>query len=293
MITGSTHNQLEILDWGGKGIPILFLTGLSNTAHVYDHFAPGFTDQFQVYGMSRRGYGKSEQTKDGYGIDTLANDILEVLNTLKIDKVILIGHSIAGDEITTFATKYPGRVSHIIYLDAAYDHINLPEPFPEFPKKTNRDSSSVSDFNLYLKRIRGFTFPEEEIKNQYEFDEKGKLVKNITPWSIGGAIVDGVRLPSYKSIQCSALAIYGQRNTAEEWFPSLPLMDSVNQRKAIKEFMPEWKKYYDGEMKRFQTEMVDGTVKEITGADHYIFLTHPKETENIIRSFIKKKIRKD
>ncbi|NEU06996.1 hypothetical protein GZH53_01615 [Flavihumibacter sp. R14] len=78
-IAGSTGNQLEVIDWGGKGQVILFLTGLGNTGHVYDGFAPKFTDKFHVYGMSRRGYGASEQTNTGYGIDTLTKDILSVV----------------------------------------------------------------------------------------------------------------------------------------------------------------------------------------------------------------------
>ena len=113
-IAGSTGNQLEVLDWGGKGRTILFLTGLGNTAHVYDNFAPRFTNNFHVYGISRRGYGASEQTDTGYGIDTLTRDILSVIDALGIDKVILIGHSIAGDEITNFSSKYPNRVLKVV-----------------------------------------------------------------------------------------------------------------------------------------------------------------------------------
>src|SRR5215213_613892 len=77
-VKGSTNNTLEILDWGGKGKPILFIPGLGNTAHVFVDFAPHFTDKFHVYVMSRRGYGASEHTKNGYGVDTLAKDILAV-----------------------------------------------------------------------------------------------------------------------------------------------------------------------------------------------------------------------
>jgi pimeloyl-ACP methyl ester carboxylesterase len=133
---------------GRKGAAILFLTGLTNTAHVYDEFAPRFKDQFHVFAMSRRGYGRSEQTKYGYGIDTLANDIVAVLKALNIQKIILIGHSIAGDEITHLCDKLSRPDHHAIYLDAAYDHVNLPEAFPELPKTSTKDSSSVQQFNL-------------------------------------------------------------------------------------------------------------------------------------------------
>ena len=36
--------QLEVLDWGGTGQPVVLLTGSGHTAHVYDHFAPRLLD---------------------------------------------------------------------------------------------------------------------------------------------------------------------------------------------------------------------------------------------------------
>jgi len=38
-VTGCSANTLEILDWGGNGAPVIFLAGLGNTAHVFDHYA--------------------------------------------------------------------------------------------------------------------------------------------------------------------------------------------------------------------------------------------------------------
>ncbi len=266
----------------------MFLTGLGNTAHVYDGFAPRFTDNFHVYGVSRRGYGGSEQTGAGYGIDTLTKDIVSVIDALGIDKVILIGHSIAGDEITTFASQYPNRILKVVYLDAAYDHSNLGAlPFPGFPKGMAKDSLTVKDLNKDQKKLRGFVYPEDELRHQYVFSANGFRTKFVTPPKVSGAIVKGVRLPDYKGVKCPALAIYGQRNTAQQWFASFPYMDSTNQQKAVNIFMPAWKTYYTTEMNRFKTEKPDGIVKELPGADHYTFLTHPKETERLIRAFLK------
>jgi pimeloyl-ACP methyl ester carboxylesterase len=53
--------KLHYLDWGGSGETILFLPGFNDTAHVYDHFAPRFTDQFHVIGLTRRGVGESDK----------------------------------------------------------------------------------------------------------------------------------------------------------------------------------------------------------------------------------------
>src|SRR4030095_14052114 len=58
--------QLEMLDWGGTGRPVVLLTGSGHTAHVYDDFAPKLTDCCHVYGITRRGFGASTRPPTGY-----------------------------------------------------------------------------------------------------------------------------------------------------------------------------------------------------------------------------------
>ena len=43
--------QLEVLDWGGDGRPVVLLAGLGNTAHVYDELAPKLAGDYHVYGI--------------------------------------------------------------------------------------------------------------------------------------------------------------------------------------------------------------------------------------------------
>lgn len=47
--------QLEVLDWGGTGRPLIFLAGAGDTAHRFDGFAPQFTARHHVYGHHAKG----------------------------------------------------------------------------------------------------------------------------------------------------------------------------------------------------------------------------------------------
>jgi hypothetical protein len=49
MIAVEQGVQLEVLDWGGSGRPLIFLAGDGDTAHRFDNFAPQFTKQHHVY----------------------------------------------------------------------------------------------------------------------------------------------------------------------------------------------------------------------------------------------------
>src|SRR5262249_14945641 len=118
--------RLHYLDWGGKGEVLLFLPGLSCTAHIFDDLAPQFTDHFHVLALTRRGFGQSDKPAGGYDTRLLVQDIVEFLDALKINKVTLVGHSMAGDELTWFAAMHPERVRKLVYLDAAYDGSTAP-----------------------------------------------------------------------------------------------------------------------------------------------------------------------
>lgn len=113
--------KLEVLDWGGVGRPLVFLAGLGNTAHVFDTFAPKFTQKFHVYGITRRGFGASSKPAAeiaNYKADRLGDDVLAVMDALKLNRPILVGHSIAGEELSSIGVRHPESVSGLIYLDA-------------------------------------------------------------------------------------------------------------------------------------------------------------------------------
>jgi non-heme chloroperoxidase len=110
--------RVEVLDWGGTGRPIVLLAGLGNTAHVFDSFAPKLTSQYHLYGITRRGIGSSSAPDSGYSADRLGDDVLAVMTELKLDKPVLVGHSIAGEELSSIGTRHPERIAGLIYLDA-------------------------------------------------------------------------------------------------------------------------------------------------------------------------------
>ncbi|MBV8845847.1 MAG: alpha/beta hydrolase [Bryobacterales bacterium] len=115
--------KLEVLDWGGAGRPILLLTGLGNNAHIFDRFAPRLTEKYHIYGVTRRGFGKSSApapTPSNYAADRLGDDVLAVIDQLKLVKPVLAAHSLGGEELSSIGSRYPEKVAGLIYLDAGY-----------------------------------------------------------------------------------------------------------------------------------------------------------------------------
>jgi pimeloyl-ACP methyl ester carboxylesterase len=118
-VTVERNVKLEVLDWGGTGRPLVMLAGLGNTAHVFEELAVRLRGSHHVYGITRRGFGQSSAPDWGYDADRLGDDVLAVMDSLHIDKPVLVGHSIAGEELSSIGSRHPERVAGLVYLDAA------------------------------------------------------------------------------------------------------------------------------------------------------------------------------
>jgi len=176
-ITVDNNVQLEVLDWGGTGRPVILLAGLGNTAHVFDEFAPKLTPQYHVYGITRRGFGASSAPASEYSADRLGDDILAVLDSLMLDRPVLVGHSIGGEELSSVGTRHPEKVAGLIYLDAGYAYAyydpsvgdlsidslylrGMLDQLPATPAALNRDRHQVKKL---LKQAQDADTPKEEI----------------------------------------------------------------------------------------------------------------------------------
>ena len=178
--------QLEVLDFGGSGAPIVLLAGLGNTAHVFDEFAAKLTALGHTYAITRRGYGQSSRPESGYDVSRLGEDVLAAIDALRIEKPVLVAHSYAGQEVSYLAMEHAERVRALIYLDAAYryafdvpgefekDFPTLPPPPPTLPTVSKPP----------------FTLPEAERQQPRGAPEAEKLIM------AGGRQFTNIRLPT-------------------------------------------------------------------------------------------------
>lgn len=113
--------KLEVLDWGGTGRPLVLLAGLGGTAHVFDKFARKLTSRYHLFGITRRGFGASSTPPPvpaSYTADRLGDDVLAVCAYLRLQRPILVGHSIAGEELSSLGSRHPEKIAGLVYLDA-------------------------------------------------------------------------------------------------------------------------------------------------------------------------------
>jgi pimeloyl-ACP methyl ester carboxylesterase len=112
--------RLSFLEWGIAGRPALcFLHGGSAHAHWFDLVTPAFTDRFHVISLDQRGHGESQwATPPAYATENFAADLLGFLDTLGLERVALIGHSMGGHNAMSFSAWHPDRVSALVIVDS-------------------------------------------------------------------------------------------------------------------------------------------------------------------------------
>jgi non-heme chloroperoxidase len=140
--------KLEVVDYGGSGRTLILLAGGNNTAHSFDKFAPKLTGAYRVYGITRRGSGASSApppTRANYSADRLGDDILAVIAALKLDRPILVGHSLAGEELSSVGSRHPEKVAGLIYLDAGYAYAYDPSPSEPPSPPPQREIATVQE----------------------------------------------------------------------------------------------------------------------------------------------------
>lgn len=128
-ITVEPNVQLEVVDFGGTGRPLVLLAGHGATAHDFGEFPTKLATRYHVYGITRRGFGLSSAPTSGYGAERLGDDVVAVIDALKLVRPVLVGHSMAGEELSSVSTFHPERVAGLIYLDAGdwyalYDQVS-------------------------------------------------------------------------------------------------------------------------------------------------------------------------
>jgi len=102
----------------GAGQPLILLHGLFGSADNWGIVVKHFSQHYQVISVDLRNHGRSPHN-DSQSYEDMAEDLLALCNTLNLDMVHLLGHSLGGKVAMQFATTYPERVDKLIIVDMA------------------------------------------------------------------------------------------------------------------------------------------------------------------------------
>ncbi len=118
-ITTNDGAKIFYKDWG-TGQPVVFSHGWPLTSDAWDEQAMLVASNgFRAIAHDRRGGGRSSQTWAGNDMDTYADDLSALFETLNLKDAILVGHSTGGGEVTRYIGRHgTSRVAKAVLLGA-------------------------------------------------------------------------------------------------------------------------------------------------------------------------------
>ncbi len=161
------HKQSE-----SKNTPIIFLHGVYFDHYLWENQFGAISDR-PVFAIDMPMHGESKSIKKNWNLDDCANMLMEILDSLKIEKVIAVGHSWGSMTIIRAVNKNPNRFSALVLC-------NMP-----FKQPTNKEVRAIKFQHtamvfrkFYMKQAGKALMGKESIKNNPDL-----LDKLISPMS--------------------------------------------------------------------------------------------------------------
>jgi pimeloyl-ACP methyl ester carboxylesterase len=220
-----------------------------------------------VYGITRRGIGRSDKPATGYSVQQSANDLFEVFNSLKLQQALLVGHSCAGQVLTMFAAQHPDRLRGLVYLDGATDPTltaaDVGSPMPDLATLPRPISE---------RRERNWDFPEALEQEQLD----PVIRKAIT--------VDARMKPDYARVRVPVLAIYQAQRPFEEVAAGYAIRND-QERAALRQEYAATRALYTRWQQDLRAGAPTARIVELTGANLFMFLSNEADVFREIRAF--------
>lgn len=113
-----------VYETAGSGLPVVFLHGAFMDRRTWDRQVAPFSSRFRVVRYDIRPFGESSRPEQAYSVP---DDLLRLLDHLKIERAHLVGHSFGGATALDFALLYPDRVASLVLAAAPPNGFVIPD----------------------------------------------------------------------------------------------------------------------------------------------------------------------
>ncbi|MEU4669659.1 alpha/beta hydrolase [Amycolatopsis sp. NPDC023774] len=131
---GSAPTPIELYyEDHGAGRPVVLIHGWPLSSRSWEAQVPALVDDgYRVITYDRRGFGQSSQPWEGYDYDTFADDLDQLLTTLDLSEVTLVGFSMGGGEVARYVGRYgTTRIAKAVFAAAVPPYLYQEDGNPE------------------------------------------------------------------------------------------------------------------------------------------------------------------
>ncbi len=117
--TSSAHRSLSTDDGaeihvveGGRGQPVVLVHGFMLSSAIWSYQLRDLADSRRVLAVDQRGHGESRGGAEPYSINRLGTDLAEMLESLDLERAVVVGHSMGGMAALAMMIDHGGQIGH-------------------------------------------------------------------------------------------------------------------------------------------------------------------------------------
>jgi pimeloyl-ACP methyl ester carboxylesterase len=146
----------------GHGAPVILVHGGLANANYWGLLVRALAPHYRVIVMDSRGHGRSTRDARPYGYDLMADDVIGLMDYLKIDKAALVGWSDGAIIGLDIALRHPGRLTKLFAFAANSDpsavkDVEHDPVFSAFIARARKEYETLSptpkEYDAFLKQI--------------------------------------------------------------------------------------------------------------------------------------------
>ena len=189
--------SIEFTDWNPSAPDVvLMIHGLGAQGHTWDPIAHWLAPRYRVLCPDLRGHGRSEWSREGYGIRDFASDLVRLLEEIGVNRIDVVGHSLGARVALAVAASDRLQVDHVLLSDMGPE-VSLSKA--RLSQASAADQSEVSGFREEAEVLAYFSemhprwkpiFVQLHARYQMRRNWAGKLVPCADPdlsWIRGAA----------------------------------------------------------------------------------------------------------
>lgn len=190
-----------------NGPTVILLHGLTDSSFSYSRVMPLLPADIQAVAPDLRGHGDSDRPADGYSLDDMAADVIQLMDALEVPSAIVVGHSMGSFVARRIAARAPGRVTGLLLVGAA------PSPANDVTRDLQKAMAELSD-PVDPAFVREFQESTIARPVPAAFLDGVVAESRKVPARVWSAAVDGMLAfqPADQAIRCATFVVGGSRD---------------------------------------------------------------------------------
>jgi 3-oxoadipate enol-lactonase len=179
--------SFKVLDNGSGEPALLFLHYWGGSARTWGAVTQRLLADFRCIAYDQRGWGGSDAPAQGYSIRDLALDASEIVRALRVERFVLVGHSMGGKVAQLLASQRPVGLEKLVLVAPATP---TPQNIPDFAKEAQIHAYDNRENALKAVEFLTASPPSKEIRERILADNFAAAPQAKLAWPTLSAYED-------------------------------------------------------------------------------------------------------